>query len=63
MVKGKYKDLADIVRISTEAEAVVLVVSTAKMARDSVSTLEAESTNSYPQSYAGLRTTSQAIDS
>ncbi len=26
MVKGKYKDLADIVRISAEAEAVVLVV-------------------------------------
>ena len=25
-VRGKYKDLADIVRISTEAEAVVLVV-------------------------------------
>jgi hypothetical protein len=38
-------------------------LSTAKMARDSVSTREAELANSYPRSYAGLRTTSQVIDS
>jgi hypothetical protein len=51
MVKGKYNDLASIVRIPLKLKRSFWSFSTTKIARDSVSALEAELTNSYPRSY------------